>query len=389
MAIQATAAAVLFHENWQTTSVRTHAKVSVLLVGHNEESSIEKCVRSLRAQSFSNFEIVCVDDGSSDQTYSIMCRLQRQGLVQAVASLQLRGGKASGLNFAAQLAKGDIFVVVDCDCSFEPDAIEELIRPLITDMRISAVSGNILVRNWRESVVTSLQAIEYLHSISLGKSYSNILDQVCCVSGAWGAFRRRAWKHMGGNDVGGGEDLDFTIRLRLAGYKVVFARHAICYTDAPATLYALLRQRNRWERDAFWIRFRKYKRLASPSPNTFAWKEAVHQWDFILFNLLTTLTFPFYLAWLLSHYGDMALVILIAVAMCLFFIDVITFFTAVLITGKSCYWWLLPFLPIYGLFQSYIMRLDRFYAYVTEAICSLSNKDNYVPQPVRSWMNWK
>ena len=293
LGLQATAAALLLRDLWHRAPLRqAPMSVSLLLVGHNEEAAIEKCVRSLRRQTFTAFEIVCVDDGSSDQTYAIMSRLQREGLVQSVARLQLRGGKASGINLAARLAKGDVFVVVDCDCSFEPDAIEELIRPLVVNTAIAAVSGNILVRNWRATVTASLQAIEYLVSISLGKAYSNLIDQVCCVSGAFGAFRRGAWEHVHGMDAGGGEDLDFTIRLRLAGYKVVFARHAICYTDVPETPFALLRQRNRWERDAFWIRFRKYQRITNPFRAGFSWKDAVHQWDFVLFNMVPTILFP-------------------------------------------------------------------------------------------------
>ena len=58
-----------------------------------------------------------------------MRRLQNEGLVQSVARLQLRGGKSAGVNLAARMAHGDIFIVIDCDCSFEPDAIEELLRP--------------------------------------------------------------------------------------------------------------------------------------------------------------------------------------------------------------------------------------------------------------------
>lgn len=192
--IQATAAALLLSD-WRRPAPLTRTpRISILLVGHNEETTLEKCVWSLRSQTYQNFEIVCVDDGSSDATFSIMTRLQREGLVQSVARLDLRGGKASGINLAARMARSEFFVVVDCDCSFEPDAIEELVRPLMTDPSIAAVSGNILVRNWRVSLTASMQAIEHLVSISLGKAYSNVLDQVSCVSGAFGAFRRRAWE---------------------------------------------------------------------------------------------------------------------------------------------------------------------------------------------------
>ena len=143
---------------------------------------------SLRKQTFHRFEIVCVDDGSSDKTFAIMRRLQSEGLVQSFGRLQLRGGKAAALNLAARMAHGDIFIVTDCDCSFEPDAIEELLRPLAGNASVAAVSGNILVRNWRRSVTTAIQGIEYLVSISLGKTFAGVLDQVCCISGALAPF---------------------------------------------------------------------------------------------------------------------------------------------------------------------------------------------------------
>jgi cellulose synthase/poly-beta-1,6-N-acetylglucosamine synthase-like glycosyltransferase len=387
--VQATAAAVLLYGDQPRGPLKCVPRVSILLVGHNEEGSIESCVRSLHDQTFNQFEIICVDDGSSDQTFATMKRLRREGLIHAAVRLELRGSKPSGINLAARLAKGDILVVIDCDCSFEPDAIQELLRPIVEQSSIAAVSGNILVRNWRRSIVTSLQAIEYLLSISLGKSYANILDQVWCVSGAFGAFRRDAWERIWGMDSGGGEDFDFTIRLRLAGYKVVFARHSICYTDVPETLYALLRQRNRWERDTFWVRLRKYKRLLNPFTTSLSWQDLILQWDFLLFTFLPTVAFPFYLAWLLTRYGEYGVLLLLAVTLVLYALDLAVFVCAVLVTGRSVYWRLLPFLPLFGPFQSYVMRLDRFYSYATEWVFTSSKHDNYTPQKTRDWLVWK
>ncbi|MGY3483136.1 cellulose synthase/poly-beta-1,6-N-acetylglucosamine synthase-like glycosyltransferase [Bradyrhizobium sp. USDA 4011] len=389
MGIQATAAALLLRDYRRFGDLPPMPLVSILLVGHNEEASIEKCVRSLRAQTFNCFEIICVDDGSSDRTFGIMTRLRREGLVDAVAQLQLRGGKASGINLAARMATGDVFVVVDCDCSFEPDAILELLRPLTRDPKIAGSSGNILVRNWRASITASLQGIEYLLSISLGKAFSDSLDQVSCVSGAFGAFRRDAWNRVGGMDIGGGEDLDFTLRLRMCGYKIAFTRHAICYTDVPDSTYNLLRQRNRWERDAFWIRYRKYPRLMNPFNPSFRWQEAAHEWDFLIFNILPTTVFPFYVAWILVAYGSFGVVLLICVWIALLPLDVASFAGAALVTGKPIYWRLFPFVPLFGLYQSYVMRMCRFYAYATELIFSSSLTDNYVPQKARDLVKWR
>ena len=82
--VQATAAAVLLHGDQPRGPLTRVPLVSILLVGHNEEGSIESCVRSLHNQTFNQFEIVCVDDGSSDQTFAIMQRLRREGLIHEI-----------------------------------------------------------------------------------------------------------------------------------------------------------------------------------------------------------------------------------------------------------------------------------------------------------------
>lgn len=87
-------------------------KVSILVVGHNEESSIGRCVASLCEQTYPSFEIVCVDDGSEDRTFAIMHKLEREGQVQRAVRCELRGGKPSACNLAARLATGEILVVV-------------------------------------------------------------------------------------------------------------------------------------------------------------------------------------------------------------------------------------------------------------------------------------
>jgi cellulose synthase/poly-beta-1,6-N-acetylglucosamine synthase-like glycosyltransferase len=388
LGMQATVIGLLLRDHRHPGPLGPMPKVSILLAGHNEEDVIEKCVLSLYRQTFNKFEIVCVDDGSTDQTYRIMTRLRRAGLVQSIARLELRGGKASALNLAARMATGEIFVVIDGDCSFEPDAVEELLRPL-SGAEIAASSGNILVRNWRASITASLQAIEYVISISLGKTFAGALDQVSCVSGAFGAVRRDAWEMIGGMDIGGGEDLDFTMRLRARHLRVVFARHSIAYTDVPATPLALWRQRNRWERDAIWVRYRKHGRLMRPLGRDFNWREALHQWEFVLFSIVPTIVSPFYFTWLLVTYEWYGVILLISVSLVLFLLDLVAFVGAVLVTGRPIYWRVLPFLPLFGIYQGYIGRMNRFYAYVTELIFSSSLQDNYVPQKVRDLATWR
>jgi cellulose synthase/poly-beta-1,6-N-acetylglucosamine synthase-like glycosyltransferase len=367
--------------------LRRLPSVSIVLVGHNEEDAIEACIRSLREQSFSDFEIVIVSDGSTDRMSNIARSLVKRGNATSILSTDLRGGKPSGINLACTAAKGEIVINVDCDCSFDRYAIEHLIAPFV-DPRVGAVCGDIAPRNSSASLIAQFQEIEYLQSISVGKRIADAVDQVVCASGAFSAFRRSALASVSGFDAGGGEDLDATIRLRCAGWRIAYAPEAICYTDVPTTAFQFMRQRLRWDRDSLWIRCRKHKRLFNPWSPSFRGAEALHQCDFLLFNVLGALVFPLYLIWLGVQFGAFALVILIAMQTGLLAIDILMLFIATWTTRRKVFWRNLIFLPGYSLFMTYVMRPMRLLAYIDEWAFSGSHRDNYTPLKVRLVRPW-
>jgi cellulose synthase/poly-beta-1,6-N-acetylglucosamine synthase-like glycosyltransferase len=363
------------------------ASVSIILVGHNEENALEACVRSLHEQSISGFEIVIVSDGSTDRMSDVARNLVKRGLAARVLSTDLRGGKASGINLACAFVTGEIIINVDCDCSFDRYAIERLIEPF-ADPRVGAVCGDIAPRNSDASIIAQFQEIEYLQSISVGKRIAGAFNQVVCASGAFGAFRRTALDDIGGFDVGGGEDLDTTIRLRLKGWRIAYAPEAVCYTDVPVTIYQYIRQRLRWERDAIWIRFRKHAKLMNPFSPAFRLSEAIHQWDFALFNVAGAFILPVYLVWLFLQYGAFTPAILIAMQIGLFSIDVLILAVSAWSTGRHIFMRNLLFLPGYSLFMTYVMRPVRLAAYIDEWAFSGSHRDNYTPVKVRTQRPW-
>jgi cellulose synthase/poly-beta-1,6-N-acetylglucosamine synthase-like glycosyltransferase len=369
------------------TSNETPPRVSVIVVGHNEVDSLEACVRSLREQSLEGFEIVIVSDGSTDGMARLANRLVRQGFADHALSTDLRGGKSSGLNLAVRAARGDIIVNVDCDCSYDRFAIANIIAPL-SDPAVGAVTGDIIPRNSHASLIARFQEIEYLMTISVGKRVGNALDQIVCVSGAFGAFRRKALNQVGGLDVGGGEDLDLTLRLRQAGWRTEFAENATCYTDVPAKAWPFIRQRFRWERDSIWLRYRKHLRLMDPRSERFRLSEAFHQWDFLLFSVAGAVIFPCYIVWLFLSYGEMALPILVAMQLGLLAADTAVLAIAAGVTGRPVFIRNLPYLLGYSVFTTYLMRTVRLLAYVEEWFLSGSRRDNYVPLRVRSTRPW-
>ncbi|WP_319529888.1 glycosyltransferase [uncultured Cohaesibacter sp.] len=356
-------------------------RLSVIIAGHNEEGSIERCARSLWEQSLPPDEIVVISDGSTDNMARTLRRLQLEGIVQKVHCTQLRAGKSAATNLAERLADGDVMVNVDCDCSFDRHALRNIVAPLI-DEDVAAVSGNILIRSQEKSLWTAFQAIEYLISISLGKRVQEMLGQVTCASGAFAAFRTSALRGVGGLDAGGGEDLDVTLRLRRKGWKIAFGADAICYTDPPQTATALIKQRFRWERDAVRLRYRKHVNLMNPFSRHFQPVELLHELEFLIFNVFAALALPFYLVWLFATYGDLALPVLIGAQCGLLMLDLLIFLIAGFATPQAHSLALIPFVLGYSLFYGNFLRVIRLLAYGQEWVFRSSYRDSYVPDKV-------
>lgn len=358
-------------------------KVSCIIAGHNEQDAIERCVRCIHEQSSPPDEIIVVSDGSSDRMRNRLNELQRKGKVAKAYSTDLRAGKAAAANLAERFAVGDIIINIDCDCSLDRHAFKNILQPF-TDPAIGAVSGNILPRNTRLGLIPTFQAIEYLISISLGKQAAAQIDQVTCVSGGFGAFRKQALNDVGGLDAGGGEDLDVTIRLRGAGWKINFAPEALCYTEVPDTLVSLTKQRFRWERDAFRLRYRKHLGLMNPFSAEFKSAELLHELEFLIFNVLAAAAMPFYIIWLFVTYGALAPVILLGVQAGMALLDVTIFLLAAYSMPKARALRLLPHVIGYSVFSSFLMRFIRLAAYVQEWAFDASYGDAYVPEKVHA-----
>jgi cellulose synthase/poly-beta-1,6-N-acetylglucosamine synthase-like glycosyltransferase len=356
-------------------------RVTMLIAGHNEADSIERCVQSLREQSRPPDEIIVISDGSTDRMPEKLRRLQERGLIREAHCTQVRSGKSAAVNLALGRATGDIVVNVDCDCTFDRQALKEILRPF-GDPRTGAVAGNIVVGNAGHSLTARFQAIEYLISISQGKQAADFTDQMSCVSGAFGAFRRVALQRVGGLDAGGGEDLDVTLRLRKAGWRTLFAAESMCYTNVPETLPALVRQRFRWERDAVQLRYRKHRDLVNPFSANFSMRDLAHEMDFLVFSIGSAIVFPIYLVWLFATYGDLALMILVGAQVGMLALDSFNFVLAAMISPKVKTLGLAPYLLGYSLFYGLAMRFVRLAAYLQEWALEASYRDTYVPSKV-------
>jgi cellulose synthase/poly-beta-1,6-N-acetylglucosamine synthase-like glycosyltransferase/peptidoglycan/xylan/chitin deacetylase (PgdA/CDA1 family) len=216
--------------------------LAVVVPAYNEAVVIERTVRSLAASDYPSFEVVVVDDGSSDGTAQIVDGL---GLERVRVVQQENEGKSAALNTGLRVSTGEIVVMVDADTIFEPETLRRLVRPL-ADPTVGAVSGNTKVGN-RRTLIGYWQHIEYVMGFNLDRRMYDVLECIPTIPGAVGAFRRDALEEVGG--VSGAtlaEDTDLTLAIGRTGRHVVYVEDARAWTEAPATLGGLWRQRYRW-----------------------------------------------------------------------------------------------------------------------------------------------
>ncbi|MEK7271072.1 MAG: glycosyltransferase [Planctomycetota bacterium] len=223
--------------------------VSVLLVGYNEEASVANAIRSLLELGWPGIEIIVVDDGSTDRMYEEARPFAEAGKIKLFRNTAAtgRGGRPAASNLALHMATGRFILSVDADTSFDRDALEHMIGPFY-DPRVGCVAGNLKVRNVRDSLWTRMQAMEYLLSIGLWKRWLNLLGMNMQASGAFGAFRRETLEAVGAWDSELAEDADLSLKIKKAGWKIVFAPRAIALTSVPVSRTAFTAQRHRWDK---------------------------------------------------------------------------------------------------------------------------------------------
>ncbi len=229
---------------------RFRPKVGVIVPAYNEGIVLEKTVRSLRASSYKNIEIVMIDDGSTDDTWSIMQRIVRRYKRGVRAIHQPNTGKSGALNNAISQVDCEIVICLDADTIFERTAIAHLVKHFVAP-EVGAVAGVVKVGN-THNYITRWQALEYTIGIMLERNAQSLLNAITIVPGACSAWRRQLVLDAGGfSHRTLAEDCDLTYMIHRLGYRVVQENNALSYTEAPQTLRSLMKQRFRWTFGSF------------------------------------------------------------------------------------------------------------------------------------------
>ena len=218
--------------------------VSIIVPAYNEEVNSIRTVNSLLAQDYPDIEIIFVDDGSKDMTYSHVKEAFNDNPKVHVFT-KLNGGKASALNFGIEKCTADYVVCIDADTQLKTDAVSFLMKKF-TDDSVGAVAGNVKVGN-EVNMITRWQSIEYITSQNFDRRAFDLLNCITVVPGAIGAFRKDAILIAGGFTTDTlAEDCDLTMRLLRNGYIIRNCTTALSYTEAPETFREFMKQRFRW-----------------------------------------------------------------------------------------------------------------------------------------------
>jgi poly-beta-1,6-N-acetyl-D-glucosamine synthase len=249
-----TVGAIYFYFHWEKRSpmpdtapaLKSTPFVSIIVPCFNEEANVQETMDSLLVQNYPDFEIIAVNDGSSDGTGIILDELSAAHPRMRIIHFAQNQGKGLALCMGALASRGEFIVCIDGDSLLHPNATAYLVQPLIDNPRAGAVTGNPRIRT-RSSLLGRIQVGEFSSIVGMIKRAQRIYGRIFTVSGVVTAFRKQALHRVGYwslNMVT--EDIDISWKLQRDHWSILYAPNALCWILMPETMRGLWRQRLRW-----------------------------------------------------------------------------------------------------------------------------------------------
>lgn len=201
--------------------------LSVLIPVRNEEQNIADCVHSLLAQDYPHFELLLLDDDSSDETRRILSELAREDArVQVLQGEPLPPGwigKHWACHQLAQMAQGEFLLFLDADTRYEPQALRLAMAALLAEKAdLLSLFPQQEVRSWAEQLMVPVMHWSIFSFFPLVLAYHLPIPALAVSNGQFLLFRRRAYERVGGhaavrqNVV---DDMALTRRVRAQGMR--------------------------------------------------------------------------------------------------------------------------------------------------------------------------
>jgi poly-beta-1,6-N-acetyl-D-glucosamine synthase len=272
--------------------------VSLLVPCHNEGENVRDTINFLLAQEYTDFEVIAINDGSTDNTGKVLDELCENHQKLRVIHLPSNQGKAMALNSAALMANAEYLLCVDGDALLDPHATRWITRHFMQSKNVGAVTGNPRIRN-RTSLLGKIQVGEFSSIIGMIKRAQRIYGRIFTASGVIVAFRKTALHQIGyWNTDMITEDIDVSWRLQLANWQIRYEPNALCWILMPETFRGLWKQRIRWAQGGAEV-MRRYSRHLFKLQSRAMWPIF---YEYLLSVFWSFLMATIFFIWIIEHF---------------------------------------------------------------------------------------
>lgn len=264
--------------------------ISILVPAFNEKVIIVDCIKNLLSQDYKLYEIIIIDDGSTDGTTDqllnafpfqqtdrpihrkLPCKKEGaiyEALINQTTVTLIRkenGGKSDALNMGINVSKFPYFVTLDADSLLQSNSLEKIIQPILEDEEVIAVGGMVRIAQSVEMTngkvsehhlpwhpILGMQVIEYDRSFLASRILLDQFNGNLIISGAFGLYKKDIVIAVGGYKLDTiGEDMELVLRLHTfmlnnrRSYKIRYQSEAICWSQSPESIRDIVSQRRRW-----------------------------------------------------------------------------------------------------------------------------------------------
>lgn len=250
--------------------IRTHPPhidnppfISILIPCFNEGAQVDETIAAALAQRYPDFEVIAINDGSSDDSPEKLNALAAKHDRLRVIHLDRNMGKANAMRMGTLAARSEYLVCIDGDALLDEYAAHWMVWHLLSGPRVGAVTGNPRIRN-RSTLLGRLQVGEFSSIIGMIKRAQRVYGRLFTVSGVISAFRRTALHRIGywADDMVT-EDIDISWRLQMDHWDIRYEPNALCFILMPETLKGLWKQRLRWAQGGVEVMLRHTRDLLS------------------------------------------------------------------------------------------------------------------------------
>lgn len=281
------------HEQIEEMSINKDTyPISILVPAYNEEAGVVSTVRSLLSLNYPQYEVIVVNDGSTDLTsQKVIAQFKMEPIDLAIRTYfktgeiqrayrstlhpelflieKVNGGKADALNAGINFSRYPYFSAIDGDSILEQDALLKTMKPIIDSAGlVTATGGTVRIANGckiNKGVVEQIslprrpleimQIVEYFRAFLIGRLGFSRANILLIISGAFGVFEKSRVIKVGGYKTDTvGEDMELIVRLHRSikdeksKQRIEYIQDPVCWTEAPSTIASLRAQRIRWQR---------------------------------------------------------------------------------------------------------------------------------------------